>query len=113
MACKFKEVFGSMIVTSNAISYGDCTPEKLKRRIILKCKRFNEDVESTDLSASVRQDTPEVLQDAIKTGKMYMLVDGKDWKPHFVSLTSNNIKFIEIPEMKSRSKYTYSLSSFP
>ena len=106
MANNLKQVFGSMIVNDNAIPYEDCTPEKLKRRIILKCKRFAEEGDhSTDPNSSVRHDTPEILQDAVKTQKMYMAVDGTEWRLYLVSLTKASIKSVEIPELKTQSKH--------
>jgi len=101
MAECFQEVFGEMLVTAplDKTEKELPSPEKLRRRIILKHKKLPEGIDENagvmlDLDSSKTQD----LSDTVKNGMLYMQESADDlWKPHFFVLTQKQMVYSELP----------------
>jgi len=100
MAEAFQEVFGEMLLVApvDKTEKELPSPEKLRRKIILKHKKLPEGTDENagvilDLDSSKTMD----LSDTVKNGKLYMQESGdENWKPHFFVLTSKQMVYTEL-----------------
>ena len=76
------------------------SPEKLRRKIILKHKKLPEGADENagvpiDLDSSKNMD----LSDSLKNGMLYIQEELGDelWKPHFFVLTPRQMVYSELP----------------
>jgi len=101
MAAAFIEVFGDSLVTV-PIDKNETelpSPEKMRRRIILKHKKLPE---GADENTGIQLDNDPTrnmdLSDSIKNGILSMQETGDDeWRPHFFVLTSRTLVYSEVP----------------
>jgi len=100
MAAAFQEVFGESLVTAPLDKNENelPSPEKLKRRIILKHKKLPEGVDETtgvplDYDSARNMD----LSESVKNGILSMQEESEvDWRPHFFVLTSKSLVYSDV-----------------
>jgi len=102
MAAAFQDLFGDLLVVA-PVDKSELelpSPEKLKRKIILKHKKLPEGVDE-NLGVLVESDPSKHLDlsDSVKNGilKMQEENDSEDWSPHFFVLTSRMMVYSEVP----------------
>jgi len=102
MAAAFQELFGEMLVVA-PVDKGEVelpSPERLKRKIILKHKKLPEGVDE-NLGVLVESDPSKHLDlsDSVKNGILLMQDenDSEDWSQHFFVLTSRMMVYSEVP----------------
>ena len=108
MASTFQEIFGDMLVSAPLDKHETClpSPEKLKKRIILKHKKLPEGVDENvarlPIASSIS--VPGDLQagggdiaSSVKNGILYVHEDG-EWVPHFFVLTQTNMYYSEVKQ---------------
>jgi len=100
MATAFQEIFGEMLVVA-PLEKGETelpSPERLKRKIILKHKKLPE---GEDESVLVESDPSKHLDlsDSVKNGILLIQDenDSDDWSPHFFVLTNRMMVYSEVP----------------
>ncbi|XP_035703726.1 1-phosphatidylinositol 4,5-bisphosphate phosphodiesterase gamma-1-like isoform X2 [Folsomia candida] len=98
MAKKFEEIFGRMLISSPI--FKDETnlpsPESLKGKIILKCKKLPKDDHEIIESAPVEKDKGLDLCDTVKNGRMFLQNGANHWEPYFFALTDDKLIYTEI-----------------
>ena len=106
MANTFQEIFGDMLVSAPLDKNETClpSPEKLKRKIILKHKKLPEGVDENvripiASSLSVPGDIPggggDNIASSVKNGILYVYEED-EWVPHFFVLTQHNLSYSEV-----------------
>ena len=104
MANTFQEIFGDMLVAAPLDKNETClpSPEKLKKKIILKHKKLPEGVDENvripiASSLSVPGDLPggDNIASSVKNGILYVYED-EEWVPHFFVLTQSNMVYSEV-----------------
>ena len=106
MANTFKEIFGDMLISDPIDKNETClpSPEKLKRKILLKHKKLPEGVDENvripiASSLSVPGDTPggggDNIASSVKNGILYVYEE-EEWVPHFFVLTQHNLSYSEV-----------------
>lgn len=105
MASTFQEVFGDMLVSAPVDTKNETclpSPEKLKRKIILKHKKLPEGVdENTRLVVQPQNEFD--IASSVKNGILYVQdVEELDWKPHFFVLTDNKMYYSEMPSQEEQ-----------
>jgi len=108
MAAAFQEIFGEMLVVApvdkNEVSLP--SPEKLKRKIMLKHKKLPDGVDE-NLGVVVEADPSKHLDlsDSVKNGILLMQDDdGEEWIPHFFVLTSRMMVYSEVPNEEAETE---------
>ncbi|XP_068228881.1 1-phosphatidylinositol 4,5-bisphosphate phosphodiesterase gamma-1 isoform X1 [Palaemon carinicauda] len=103
MARRFREVFGSALLTAPLDSNETAmpSPEQLKGKIILKHKKLPEGTdEATPLAANIDElgGEMELSKLSIKSAKVFLKnpVDSSAWQPHFFVLTQDRLYFTEL-----------------
>jgi phosphatidylinositol phospholipase C gamma-1 len=104
MANTFQEIFGDMLVSAPIDKNETClpSPEKLKRKIILKHKKLPEGVDenvripiASSLSVPDAGGSGDNVASSVKNGILYVHED-EDWVPHFFVLTQHNLSYSEV-----------------
>jgi len=101
MAAAFQEIFGDMLVVA-PVDKGESelpSPERLKRKILLKHKKLPEGVDE-NFGVMVESDPSKNLDlsDSVKNGILMMQEEyDEEWSPHFFVLTSRMMVYSEVP----------------
>ncbi|CAL8091039.1 unnamed protein product [Orchesella dallaii] len=97
MAKKFDEVLGKMLVIAPLFKDESelPSPQQLKRRILLKCKKLPKHAKEIIEYAERERDKDLDLSDTFKNGKMY-IQEGSTWEPYFFALTNDKLIYTEI-----------------
>ena len=104
MATTFQEVFGDMLVSTQLDKNETClpSPEKLKRKIILKHKKLPDGVDenvripiASSLSVQGDHASGDNIASSVKNGILYVHEEG-EWIPHFFVLTQHNLSYSEV-----------------
>eukprot|EP00095_Tigriopus_kingsejongensis_P002053 maker-scaffold254_size236139-snap-gene-1.12 protein:Tk02053 transcript:maker-scaffold254_size236139-snap-gene-1.12-mRNA-1 annotation:"1-phosphatidylinositol -bisphosphate phosphodiesterase gamma-1" len=102
MAHIFQDILGDMLVSAPLDKNENTlpSPERLKRKIILKHKKLPEGVdENTKISVDASTDNVHGMDiaNSVQSGILYLQdQDELDWKPHFFVLTHNKIFYSEV-----------------
>lgn len=73
------------------------SPQQLRRRIILKCKKLPKD--DKEIIDATEKDKGLDLCDTVKNGKMYIQgTNSSSWAPYFFALTNDKLIYTEIDE---------------
>ena len=108
MANTFQDVFGDMLISAPVDKNETMlpSPEKLKRKIILKHKKLPEgyDDARVPMQSSAGVYDPQAggdIANSVKNGILYVFEDELGWQPHFFVLTETNIYYSEVPNQSS------------